>query len=57
MDKTYDPSNGRIFWLLQGIMRDNIDKAKKIFLMWKQRDSTLIGRVQIIKEINNKIKK
>ena len=28
---------------------DKIDKAKQIIKMWKQRDLSLIGRVQIIK--------
>ena len=28
---------------------DKIDKAKQIINMWKQRDLSLIGRVQIIK--------
>ena len=54
MARTSDQSNGLLFRLWQEIVRekklgDKIDKAKQIINMWKQKDLSLIGCVQIIK--------
>ena len=54
MASIYDQSIGRLFRLWQGIMRkktfgEKTHKAKQIINMWKQRDLSLIRRVQIIK--------